>query len=253
MDRSAILLPTILVLGAFSGVLFSALILRLACCASGVDEPSFLRGVGIVSFILILTAILAAPLVWLLGTLAGDVADPVKVQMWRVVLGVALLPMNMVVSAGVYRGMLSTSFHRGLRVWLAQLWIFASFILILGIMIGAVLFWMEVDQEMKTGPAESLALFVARLRSGSGRAGKGLRAKTAVVDGTAGSRSRRLAPWRSKYAGGRGCDGTLGLGQQARNGRIKAMLENQRCAGVAPLRGENFCCIFFFDIAFGAV
>lgn len=141
---SSLLEPLLVAGGLATGLLFAALILRLACSACSVDDPSFPCALGVETLILAATGGLIFLFQALLPPLAGMTGEPGSLPLLQVAAGLLLVPVNLLISAGIFRRILPVSFHQGVRIWLTQMGIVLSAIL-LGTLIY--FFWLAVNEE----------------------------------------------------------------------------------------------------------
>lgn len=140
MDGGAIIFPILLLVGIATGLLFGAIILRLACSACSVDDPTLPKAVGIVFLTSLATA--AVSIVPLQLASAGT-SDQSPLLPFPVMVCLILLPMDMVTSTGIYRCLLHTSFKRSLRIWLTRFALSLCLAIVVALLVVLVLIFIE--------------------------------------------------------------------------------------------------------------
>ncbi len=108
------------VLAALLALVVGALVLRLACKICGATVPSFLKAVGVVIVVGIASAIPYVIVVAVMGVVARAVGTggSAIIMLIGVVIGLLLIAL---VSAALYMPLLSTSFGKGIAIFLVQL------------------------------------------------------------------------------------------------------------------------------------
>lgn len=146
MNHELWILPLLIVAGIATALVFGSVILRLACPVCSVHRPSTSLALGIT----LASALLTGGLGFLLSVFVYDFApgsdDPEGPMIPKAVTLSALLPINLLVSAGIYHRTLATSLRRGMRLWLMQLGLVLCFALLTGLVVFVFLVVDELGQ-----------------------------------------------------------------------------------------------------------
>ena len=142
MDGSTVIFPILLLVGIATGLLFGAIILRLSCSACSVKDPPLPNAVMIVFLTVAATALAGLVFGWLAPSGTAHPDSPIP---FAVAAAAILLTVHMLVSAGMYRFLIPTSFKRGIRVWLTQFAISSCFALIVVLVLALVLILIDAS------------------------------------------------------------------------------------------------------------
>lgn len=147
MHGALILSIVVVVVGLVTALIFAAVMFRLACSVCGVEAPSFPEALKSVVAVFLMTGAAGVLAVWLLRPVVTGMGGANGQETLQIVAGVILVPINMLISAGVYRGAVRTSFRRAVRIWFSQTGIVVLFAVLLALVYVGWLVLAEIDQQ----------------------------------------------------------------------------------------------------------
>ena len=112
-----------------------AALLRLGCWVCKVEEPGFLKAMGIV-FVNALANMVVQVLIGVFIGLIAGASGARNLQAVQVLATLISLPFVMLVSGGIYCGMIPTSFGKGILIWLVQLAVWIVIALVFALVTG---------------------------------------------------------------------------------------------------------------------
>ena len=116
---SAQALVLIVALSIVLGLVVGALLLRIACSICRAELPGFFKAIGVAFIVGFLGVIAGSAVGFVLGAVGYIAGIPsAAVQVVSLIVG---LPVNMLLSALLYKVLLATTFKKGVLIWLVHL------------------------------------------------------------------------------------------------------------------------------------
>lgn len=142
-------MPAVLALCCFLVLLVPVLlflftyIFRQACAWSGLPKPSVLTAAGVMLLIRISTTVCEA----LMDLMVSETCKAAGLPVWEsgIIVFFLLLPIDLIISAGLHAGLMNIKFGKGIEVWFVQWLIILSIVASVAFVVGVAVLVVQMN------------------------------------------------------------------------------------------------------------